>query len=115
MLLVLLVLLVLQILQMLLIYFNGCRCIYSEFINTCLFWDLSLVTIDPVSSKKSKFWGKRSDLRHLKYFFKPIPVDSLPRLDSGQRLHNWSMFLFPAFLQACHKASAADPGFSAGA
>src|SRR5665648_156600 len=41
MLLVLLVLLVLQILQMLLISFNGCRCIYTELINICLFWGLS--------------------------------------------------------------------------
>jgi len=65
MLLVLLVLLVLQILQMLLISFTSCRGIYTELINICLFWDLSPVTTDPVSSKKSKFWSKRSDLRHL--------------------------------------------------
>jgi hypothetical protein len=80
-----------------------------------LFWVPAPVTTDPVCSKKLKFWGKRSDLRHSNHFFKTYPADSLPRLDSGQKLHSWSTFLFPAFLQACHKASAADPGFSAGA
>jgi len=69
MLLVLLVLLVLQMLQMLLISFSVCHCIYTELINMCLFLGLSPEAVDPVSSKKSKFWGKRSDLRHLKHIF----------------------------------------------
>ena len=114
MLLVLLVLLVLQILQMLLISFNGCRCIYTELINIYLFWGLSPAAAGRGSKIKNR--GHRKRFASLKTFFRElIPADSLPRLDSGQKQHSWSVFLFPAFLQAYHKASAADPDFSAGA